>query len=144
VWTEKGPKPQPRTTLSNALDTYRRTHNPEVAGSNPAPATVVSAGVLGGRRSPRAAIDVTSLHLNLVQRSADGSRADVDKRHRKTARRVLDEEVPDESLADVVGGRELAFTDIGAPDWPCVLFFHGAPSSRLPLAYLEEQFLAAD
>ncbi len=40
-------------------------------------------------------------------------------------------------------GRPLAFTDIGDPNWPCVLFFHGAPSSRLRLAYLEPHFLAA-
>jgi pimeloyl-ACP methyl ester carboxylesterase len=42
----------------------------------------------------------------------------------------------------VTGGRELAYTDIGEPGWPCVFFFHGAPSSRLRLAYLEQQFLA--
>lgn len=35
-------------------------------------------------------------------------------------------------------GRELAYTDIGEPDWPAVFFFHGAPMSRLHLAYLEE------
>jgi pimeloyl-ACP methyl ester carboxylesterase len=35
------------------------------------------------------------------------------------------------------GGRTIAYTDIGAPSGPCVLFFHGAPSSRLRLAYLE-------
>ena len=40
-------------------------------------------------------------------------------------------------------GRTLAFADIGEPDWPCVLFFHGAPSSRLRLVYLEAHFLAA-
>ena len=38
-------------------------------------------------------------------------------------------------------GRALAYTDIGEPDWPCVFFFHGAPSSRLRVAYLEERFL---
>lgn len=38
-------------------------------------------------------------------------------------------------------GRDLAYIDIGAPDWPCLLFFHGAPSSRLRLAYLERAFL---
>ena len=37
-------------------------------------------------------------------------------------------------------GRTLAFTDIGEPGWPCVLFFHGAPSSRLRIAYLESDF----
>lgn len=40
------------------------------------------------------------------------------------------------------GGRQLAFADIGDAHWPCVLFFHGAPSSRLRLAYLESEFLA--
>jgi pimeloyl-ACP methyl ester carboxylesterase len=44
---------------------------------------------------------------------------------------------------DVGGGRQLACTDIGEPGWPCVLFFHGAPSSRLRLAYLEQQFVDA-
>jgi pimeloyl-ACP methyl ester carboxylesterase len=43
---------------------------------------------------------------------------------------------------NVAGRRELAYTDMGEPDWPCVFFFHGAPSSRLRLAYLEQQFLA--
>lgn len=42
----------------------------------------------------------------------------------------------------VSGGRELAYTDIGEPDWSCVLFFHGSPSSRLRLLYLEQRFLA--
>jgi len=41
-------------------------------------------------------------------------------------------------LAD---GRELACTDIGERGWLPVLFFHGAPMSRLHLAYLEERFL---
>lgn len=45
-------------------------------------------------------------------------------------------------LASVSDDRDLAYTDIGEPDWPCVLFFHGAPSSRLRLAYLEQHFLA--
>jgi pimeloyl-ACP methyl ester carboxylesterase len=40
------------------------------------------------------------------------------------------------------GGRTLAYTDIGEPGWPTILFFHGAPTSRLHLAYLEEEFLA--
>jgi pimeloyl-ACP methyl ester carboxylesterase len=34
-------------------------------------------------------------------------------------------------------------TDIGKPGWPSVLFFHGAPMSRLHLAYLEDRFVAA-
>jgi pimeloyl-ACP methyl ester carboxylesterase len=43
----------------------------------------------------------------------------------------------------VAGGREIAYTDVGEPGWPGVLFFHGAPASRLRLAYLEPAFLAA-
>lgn len=41
-------------------------------------------------------------------------------------------------------GRELAYTDIGEPDWPCVMFFGGAPASRLRQAYLEPDFLDAN
>jgi pimeloyl-ACP methyl ester carboxylesterase len=40
-------------------------------------------------------------------------------------------------------GRRLAYTDIGEPGWPCMLFFHGAPSSRLRLTYLEDEIAAA-
>ena len=40
-------------------------------------------------------------------------------------------------------GRTIAYADIGEPSWPCVMFFHGAPSSRLRLAYLEPDFLAS-
>ena len=46
-----------------------------------------------------------------------------------------------DSQVGVTGGRKLAYTDAGEPGWPCVLFFHGAPSSRLRLAYLEPLFL---
>lgn len=46
-----------------------------------------------------------------------------------------------DSKVDVAGGRKLTYTDIGEPGWPCVLFFHGAPSSRLRLSYLEGRFL---
>jgi pimeloyl-ACP methyl ester carboxylesterase len=49
-----------------------------------------------------------------------------------------------DSQVSVMGGRELAYTDIGEAGWPCVLFFHGAPSSRLRLAYLEPEFLAEE
>ena len=48
-----------------------------------------------------------------------------------------------EARVTVSEGRELSLTDIGADDWPCVFFFHGAPSSRLRLAYLEPAFLDA-
>jgi pimeloyl-ACP methyl ester carboxylesterase len=47
-----------------------------------------------------------------------------------------------DSQVSLVGRRTLAYTDIGEPGWPCVFFFHGAPMSRLHLAYLEQQFLA--
>jgi pimeloyl-ACP methyl ester carboxylesterase len=44
------------------------------------------------------------------------------------------------TLAD---GRTLAYTDIGAPDGPVVLYFHGAPGSRLELVGQSEEFLTA-
>lgn len=47
-----------------------------------------------------------------------------------------------DSTAMVSAGRQLAYTDLGSPDWPCLFFFHGAPMSRLHLGYLEESFLA--
>jgi alpha-beta hydrolase superfamily lysophospholipase len=47
-----------------------------------------------------------------------------------------------DSQAMVRGGRELAYTDIGHPDGPCIFIFHGAPMSRLHLVALEEQFTA--
>ncbi len=47
-----------------------------------------------------------------------------------------------DSQVNVGGGRKLAYTDIGEPAGLCVVFFHGALSSRLRLAYLEQQFLA--
>src|SRR5918999_5859302 len=47
-----------------------------------------------------------------------------------------------ESQVKVGGEREFAYTDIGEPGWLCLLFFHGAPMSRLHLAYLEQKFLA--
>ena len=40
-------------------------------------------------------------------------------------------------------GRVLAYSEIGERDWPCLVFFHGAPISRLHLAYLEDRFLDA-
>lgn len=39
-------------------------------------------------------------------------------------------------------GRSLAYTDCGAPAGPLVVYFHGAPTSRLDLAGLEESFSA--
>lgn len=47
-----------------------------------------------------------------------------------------------DSQVKLPSGRTLAYTDIGDPGWPCVVFFHGAPSSRLRLEYLEPAFLA--
>lgn len=47
-----------------------------------------------------------------------------------------------DTVLELDGGRQLAFADIGEDAWPCVLFFHGAPSSRLRLSYLESEFLA--
>jgi pimeloyl-ACP methyl ester carboxylesterase len=40
------------------------------------------------------------------------------------------------------GGRTLAYTEIGAPDGPVALYFHGAPGSRLELLALDEAFAA--
>ena len=37
-------------------------------------------------------------------------------------------------------GRSLAYTDCGAPDGPLVVYFHGAPTSRLDLIGFEESF----
>jgi pimeloyl-ACP methyl ester carboxylesterase len=47
-----------------------------------------------------------------------------------------------DSLIDVGGGRQLAYTDIGRPDGVCLFFFHGAPMSRLHLVDLEDDFAA--
>lgn len=41
------------------------------------------------------------------------------------------------------GRRELAYSEIGDLDWPCVFFFHGGPSSRLQLAYYQQGLAAA-
>lgn len=48
-----------------------------------------------------------------------------------------------DSMIEFPDGRRLAYTDIGEPDGSCMLFFHGAPSSRLRLAYLEDEIEAA-
>ena len=45
------------------------------------------------------------------------------------------------TLAD---GRLLAYTDIGAPGGPVVMYFHGAPSSRLDTTVFEDAFAALD
>jgi pimeloyl-ACP methyl ester carboxylesterase len=37
-------------------------------------------------------------------------------------------------------GRMLAYTDVGAPGGPVVMYFHGAPSTRLDLAVFERAF----
>ena len=47
-----------------------------------------------------------------------------------------------DALIVLSDGRELAYTDIGDSGWPCIVFCHGAPITRLHLAYLEETFRA--
>lgn len=47
-----------------------------------------------------------------------------------------------DALITLGDGRELAYTDIGDPGGPCVLFFHGAPTSRLRIALMEDDFVA--
>ncbi len=47
-----------------------------------------------------------------------------------------------DSQVSMGDGRILAYIDIGEPGWPCVVFFHGTPASRLRIGYLEERFLA--
>lgn len=44
------------------------------------------------------------------------------------------------TLAD---GRNLAYTDLGAPAGPVVMYFHGAPTSRLDLRWYDDQFARA-
>jgi len=41
-------------------------------------------------------------------------------------------------------GRTLAYTDLGSPSGPVVMYFHGAPSSRLDLAYFEDDLADRD
>jgi pimeloyl-ACP methyl ester carboxylesterase len=41
-------------------------------------------------------------------------------------------------------GRRLAYTDLGASNSPVIMYFHGAPSTRLDLAILEDAFAALD
>jgi len=48
-----------------------------------------------------------------------------------------------DSTIDLSDGRVLAYTNIGESGRPCVLFFHGAPSSRLRVAYLENEFVTS-
>ena len=38
----------------------------------------------------------------------------------------------------LLDGRTLAYTDLGSPSGPVVMYYHGAPSSRLDLAYFED------
>lgn len=47
-----------------------------------------------------------------------------------------------DSQVAVVGGREIAYTEIGQPDGASVIFCHGAPMSRLHLVGLDEPFAA--
>lgn len=48
-----------------------------------------------------------------------------------------------DSTLDLADGRVVAYADIGESGRPCVLLFHGAPSSRLRVAYLENEFVAS-
>lgn len=45
------------------------------------------------------------------------------------------------SLSD---GRSLAYTELGAPSSPVLMYFHGAPTSRLDLAVLGDAFAGLD
>ena len=41
-------------------------------------------------------------------------------------------------------GRSLAYTDVGGPNSPLLVYFHGAPTSRLDLALLEHALAGVD
>lgn len=41
-------------------------------------------------------------------------------------------------------GRVLGYTDLGAQDAPLVIYFHGAPSTRLDLVAYDEAFASLD
>jgi pimeloyl-ACP methyl ester carboxylesterase len=43
-----------------------------------------------------------------------------------------------EASVTLPDGRTLAYTDLGATDGPVVMYFHGAPSSRLDLVHFED------
>jgi pimeloyl-ACP methyl ester carboxylesterase len=45
-----------------------------------------------------------------------------------------------EASVTLSDGRLLAYTDLGAPRGPVVLYFHGAPTTRLDLAIFEDAF----
>lgn len=45
-----------------------------------------------------------------------------------------------DACVKLAGGRQLAYTDIGDPGGSCVVFFHGAPMSRLHLVGLDGEF----
>lgn len=47
-----------------------------------------------------------------------------------------------EASVGLPDGRTLAYTDLGASDDAVVMYFHGAPSSRLDLAYFEDDLTA--
>ncbi len=49
-----------------------------------------------------------------------------------------------ESSMLLADGRTLAFTDAGAPGGLPILYFHGAPGSRLDAAWMEDALTAAD
>jgi pimeloyl-ACP methyl ester carboxylesterase len=45
-----------------------------------------------------------------------------------------------DSLVTLTDGRAVAYTDIGAPDGAAVMYFHGAPTSRLDLVAYRDEF----
>lgn len=49
-----------------------------------------------------------------------------------------------DALVVAPGGRTLAYTDLGASQAPVIMYFHGAPSSRLDLAVFEDELTALD
>jgi pimeloyl-ACP methyl ester carboxylesterase len=46
-----------------------------------------------------------------------------------------------DSLLSLPDGRSLAYTELGATDGPAVMYFHGAPTSRLDLATYDAEFV---
>jgi pimeloyl-ACP methyl ester carboxylesterase len=49
-----------------------------------------------------------------------------------------------DSSVTLADGRSLGYTDLGTPDGPVVVHFHGAPSSRLELTLFEDAFTTLD
>jgi len=51
--------------------------------------------------------------------------------------------LPDTTMT-LPDGRTLAYTQLGAPDGPLIVYFHGAPTSRLDLVAMSDAFTALD